>query len=127
MGDKIKGRILFVANDVDSCETLSTLLKIAGYQTTFALNISETFQYVRNQDFDLILLSLYRGEGTGMDLCRLIRAENDQIPIFFYTDISGARESTKALEAGAQGYFIKPVDIGNLLQSLENQGSPLQS
>lgn len=125
MGNKIKGRILLVDDDIDSCETLSTLLGVAGYQTAVAGNTSEAIPCIRNQLFDLILLSLYVGDDTSMDLCRWIRAENNQIPIFFYTDISGARESKNALQAGAQGYFIKPVDIGKLLQAIENQVSPV--
>jgi DNA-binding response OmpR family regulator len=121
MGDNIRGSILFVDNDRCSGETMSTLLEVAGYQAIVNRNISEAFQYARSQYFDLILLGWHLGDGTGVDLCRAIRQHDEKTPILFYADISAPQEIRKALEAGAQGYFIKPVDIGNLLQMIETQ------
>jgi DNA-binding response OmpR family regulator len=118
MKGDIKGKILFVDNDINSCEIMRSLLEIAGYQVITA-NILEVFQYARSQYFDFIVLGLYPEDGTAIDLCQWIRYYDQQIPIFFYTDATCTKESKKALEAGAQGYFIKPIDIGNLLQVIK--------
>jgi DNA-binding response OmpR family regulator len=121
MNDNRKGKILFVDNDPDTCETMSTMLGRAGYQVVVAGGMPEGFRYAQKQYFDLILLNLCLEEGTGVDLCRWIRRIDEETPIFFYTSIDNPQEIKTALEAGAQGYFIKPVDIGNLLDGIDSR------
>jgi len=121
MTDNLKGNILLVDGDADTCDMMCTLLGRAGYQATAVSTITEGFQYAKTRTFDLILLDWYLQDGTGIDLCKWIRCIDEATAIFFYTGVAFPRELRKALEAGAQGYFIKPVDTGALLQTIDQQ------
>jgi OmpR-family two-component system manganese-sensing response regulator len=121
MTNDTKGHILFVDEDTDICDMMCTLLDRAGYQAVAVSSISEGFQYAKNRNFDLILLDWFLEDGTGIDLCKRIRHIDEQTPIFFYTGVAYPQELKKALEAGAQGYFIKPVDTAMLMQTMEKQ------
>src|SRR5689334_10656307 len=118
MRNTSKGNILFVDGDADTCDMMCTILDRAGYQATAVSTITEGFQYAKTGAFDLILLDWYLEDGTGLELCRWIRCIDETTVIFFYTGVAYPEELQKALEAGAQGYFIKPVDMGALLQTL---------
>lgn len=116
-----KGRILFIEEDEDTCDLISTLLKYAGYKTVVAPTASEGLRLARSDSFDLILLDWLFEDGEGVDLCRQIREFDGDTPVFFYTGITYKPELHRAQEAGAQGYFVKPVDISDLLESYQGQ------
>jgi DNA-binding response OmpR family regulator len=113
-----KGRILFVEDDQDTCEMMRILLGLEGYEAVPASGVSEGLSLAKAESFDLILLDWHFEDGTGIELCRMIRAFDGEIPIFFYTGVAYKSELKKALKAGAQGYFIKPVDAGDLMQTV---------
>jgi DNA-binding response OmpR family regulator len=121
MTKPIKGQILFVDEDPDTCDLVSTLLYRAGYQTVTASSVTEGQQHAKTKTFDFILLDWFLKDGTGIDLCRWIRGIDEETPIFFYTGVSFPQELKKALDAGAQGYFIKPVEIDGLLLTIEKE------
>jgi DNA-binding response OmpR family regulator len=100
---------------------MQTAIDRASYQTIAVTNISEGFQHAKTRNFDLILLDWYMADGTGIDLCKWIRGIDEKTPIFFYTGVALPQELKKAMEAGAQGYFIKPVDIEMLIQTIDKQ------
>jgi DNA-binding response OmpR family regulator len=113
-----KGRILFVDDDQDTCEMMRILLGMEGYEAVPASGVSEGMSLAMAESFDLILLDWHFKDGTGIDLCRMIRAIDGVIPIFFYTGVAYESELKKALKAGAQGCFVKPVDVNDLMRTV---------
>jgi Response regulators consisting of a CheY-like receiver domain and a winged-helix DNA-binding domain len=59
-------------------------------------------------------------DGSGVELCRRVRKFNQRTPIIFYSGLAYETDITKALAAGAQAYLVKPVDVTDLIQSVEN-------
>ena len=116
-----RGRILFVEDDLDTRDLIYFVLRDAGYETSIASGLNEGLRLVKDRNFDLILLDWFFGDGTGVELCELIRAQGSSTPIFFYTGVSFKTELSKAIKAGAQGCFIKPVDCTELLRAISLQ------
>ena len=116
-----KGRILFVNDDPDTYELVTLVLKELGYETVIALNITEGLEKAKSHEFELILIDWVFEDGMGIDLCRNIRRLNVQTPIFFYTGECRQIEINKALGAGAQGCFLKPVEISFFMKTLSSQ------
>ena len=117
----MKGRILCVDDDQDTCEMVTALLGEAGYEVQHALSVSDGQTKVRQGRFDLILLDWIIEDGTGLDLCRQIRAFDQATPILFYTGEVDDNAIGQALRAGAQGYLIKPVAVDSLLEAISGQ------
>jgi two-component system, chemotaxis family, chemotaxis protein CheY len=118
-----KGRILFVNDDPDTYELVTLVMKEIGYETVIAMNINEGLNKVKAQEFDFILIDWFFEDGMGIDLCRNIRGFDGQTPIFFYTGECRQIEINKALAAGAQGCFLKPVEISYLMKTLTRQNT----
>lgn len=116
--EKINGRILCVDDDQDTCEMITVLLGQSGYEVQHALSVADGLKKARQGGFDLILLDWGFEDGTGVDLCRQIRAFDDQTPVLFYTGEVDDAAVEGALGSGAQGYLIKPVGMDRLLHAI---------
>jgi len=67
-------------------------------------------------------------DGSGVELCRRVRKFNQQTPIIFYSGLAYEADIRKAFAAGAQAYLVKPVDVTDLIESVENFiGKPTDS
>ena len=119
--EEAKGRVLFIEEDIDTCELITTMLKYAGYRTVVAPTLNEGLQLARGDHCDLILLDWLFEGGTGVELCQQIREFDGSTPVFFYTGIAYKPNLNQALEAGAQGYFVQPIDLEGLLAEYEQK------
>jgi DNA-binding response OmpR family regulator len=119
-----KRHILFLDDDGDTCEMISLILGQAGYEVVIGRSVTEGLQWVRRKSFDMILTDWHFDDGTGVELCRAVRQSDGRTPIFFYTGEVQDQHIQSALQAGAQGFFIKPVDMEILLKTISSQISP---
>jgi CheY-like chemotaxis protein len=113
-------RILCVEDNQDISGYICEMLKIAGYQTTIAQNLIEALRLARSEHFDLILLDYNLPDGTGLELCKMIRASDGRTPLLFYSNITEPEVRRAALEAGAQGYIGKMEAFDLLEQTITN-------
>lgn len=121
--EEVKGRILFIDDDQDTCEMMRLLLGTEGYEVVSASGVTEGLRLAKVESFDLILLDWYFSDGTGIEICQMIRSFNQEIPIFFCTGLAYESEIKEALNSGAQGYFVKPIDVSNLRKTLSHYSS----
>jgi CheY-like chemotaxis protein len=122
-------RILYVEDDEDTC----TLLKIvlSDLQVVTANTLAEALTLARHERFDLYLLDSFLPDGTGINLCQLIRQFDQKTPLLFCSADAYPSSQEKALQAGAQVYLIKPVEpsmlrevVLRLLQASDSAGVP---
>lgn len=111
-------RILCVEDNQDISGYINNMLKIAGYQTVIAQNLIDGLQLAKNEHFDLILLDHDLPDGTGLELCKLIRALDTHTPILFFSNAIGPRVRQEAIAAGAQGYISKMEAFDILEQAI---------
>jgi DNA-binding response OmpR family regulator len=116
--NEAKGSILFVANNEATCEMIRTLLRQAGYAVLTATTVTDGLWFAKKGGFDLILLDWHYQDGKGLELCQMIRFFDDNTPIFFYTGTDTEDEAKELKRAGAQGCFIEPLSIKELLNTV---------
>jgi len=66
-------------------------------------------------NFDLIILDLMLPEINGLDVCRLLRYQNNFIPILIISAKVSETDRVLGLEVGADDYLIKPFSIKELI------------
>ena len=111
--------ILFVEDDEDTREMVSIVLHGEGYKVTCTTTIAEALQLAKQEKFDLYLLDSRLSDGTGVELCELIRCFDNQTPIVFYSGNAYEAEIKKALSAGAQEYLVKPCSHDKLEETID--------
>lgn len=111
-------RILIVDDEPDLLRLFSSVLAEAGYKVLQAKTATECLQMVKDQLPDLVLLDVILPDLDGMEVCKLIKADEATARILVI-QISGMLISddnaAEALEAGADGYLTKPVEPRALL------------
>ena len=112
-------RILLVEDHEDTRECLVVLLAHSKYQVETASSVSEALKLIETEPFGLFIFDSALPDGSGVELCRRVRKFNQRTPIIFYSGLAYESDITNALEAGAQAYLVKPVDLTELMEAVE--------
>lgn len=112
--DSIK---VLIADDEKSMrDLLRAAISQWGYEVVEASNGEEAWKIMQQPDPPMILIIDWRmPKLNGLVLCERIRKKLDFYPyILFLTQVSGAENILKGLEAGADEFLLKPVNISEL-------------
>ena len=109
-----KRRILCVEDHEDTCDLMIMLLERSNYEVWPACTVADGLRLARSEHFDLYLLDNRLPDGTGVELCQLIRAAHPRTPILFLTAAVSETDRQRAMSAGAQSFLKKPNDLENL-------------
>lgn len=104
-----KGRILCTEDDEDTRELLVLTLSMAGYEVICTDNPEKAVELIKAEKFDLCLMDNWMPGLSGEDLCKKIREFDSKTPILFYSGAAYESDKARAMDAGAQGYLVKPV------------------
>ena len=109
--------ILVVEDDLDIRELISFNLANEGHQVFEANDGEVGIDKARNNNPDLILLDLMLPGIQGLDVCRIIKSDQEtkEIPIIMVTALGQEEDIVKGLETGADDYITKPFSIKVLL------------
>lgn len=114
-------RILLVEDDVRNVFAISRVLEPHGAKIEIARNGREALTALAsNADIDLVLMDIMMPEMDGMEAMEAIRAQPvfAKLPIIALTAKAMPDDRQRCLEAGANDYITKPIDIGKLLSLL---------
>jgi DNA-binding response OmpR family regulator len=112
-----KRRVLYVADQENTCEIMAALLARHGYEVVAAHSLVTALLVSRGQPFNLYVLDAQFWGGAGARLCRSIREFDPLAPIIIFSSAAGTRACGEALEAGATCYVLKP-NLDELLQAV---------
>ena len=87
---------------------LYTVLKREGYDTFITFTVTDALALAAREDFDLYILDATFESGSGLDLCRALRAAHPETPVVFYSAAAFDADREAALRAGASAYVTKP-------------------
>lgn len=118
--------ILCIEDDHFISEMYSRSLRNAGYEVTEVDSGGDAVDVARSKPYDLILLDLWIPEKNGIEVLKELRGEDGKgLPktkIIITTNYAQDDQSKAALEAKADGYFIKaelaPKELLNVVEQL---------
>lgn len=109
--------ILLVEDDKTIVMGLEYSLQQEGYQVVCCYNAKDAEEVVREQTFDLALLDLSLPDGSGYDICRLIRSGGGT-PVVFLTACDEEVNVVMGLDMGADDYITKPFRVRELMSRI---------
>ena len=107
-------RLLLVEDDRAVGQGIRVALGNEGYTLDWLQDGISALHALRSERFDLMLLDLGLPRLDGIDLLRLIRAEQQSLPVLILTARDGTPERITGLDAGADDYLVKPFDVDEL-------------
>lgn len=111
-------RILIVEDEKDFRETLVEILELKGYAVVAMQNIAEFNEARPSEKFDVAILDRTLPDGDGLDILKQIR-QHSRVPVVLLTGVSQVEERVRGMQADADHYLIKPIDIRELLSIIE--------
>lgn len=113
--DRERKTVLTVEDDRDLLATLEYNLLAAGYDVLTAQDGASSLRLARDADPDLIILDLNLPVMDGLDVCRALRNDGDDVPILVLTARHGVDPCVESLENGADDYVSKPFQVAELV------------
>jgi signal transduction histidine kinase/CheY-like chemotaxis protein len=114
----LEGRtILLAEDDVRNIFALSRVLEPLGVHLEIARNGQEAVERVKQGGVDLVLMDVMMPVKDGLVATREIRADgaSSKLPVIAITAKAMADDRRKCIEAGANDYIAKPIDVDKLV------------
>lgn len=113
-------RILIAEDEGVSRVVLSTKLKELGHEVVEARDGTEAWSIFQEESPRIIITDWMMPEMDGGELCQLVRGKRDQpyTYIIVLTSLSGKGSYMEAMDAGADDFLTKPVDMDELTARL---------
>lgn len=108
-----KKTILVVDDEVGTRESLKMILK-SDYQVFLTKNAEETFQQLKSQNFDLILLDILLPDMDGLRVLEKIKQKDPEQLVIMITATKTIKTAVEAMKLGAYDYITKPFDVDEL-------------
>lgn len=119
-------RILIVEDDLSLAEILATALIQQRYVVDVVSDGETAWQQVKTVTYDLIVMDMILPKLDGISLCKRLRSQSYGIPVLMLTALNNIADKVTGLDAGADDYVIKPVDLQELfarIRALLRRGS----
>lgn len=109
--------IFFVEDDLSLAGGLSFAIRKQGYELTLARTSAEAVRLWKNGAYDLVILDVMLPDGSGLDLCRKIRAVSS-VPILFLTAADEETDIVMGRDIGGDDYMTKPFKLAVFLSRI---------
>jgi DNA-binding response OmpR family regulator len=114
-------KILLVEDDAVLRDVMLRSLSDAGHRVDIAASIDDARHWWRVQTYDSVLLDLNLPvttaaptQGNGLSLLREARSRGDRTPVLVLTARGRLEERIAGLDAGADDYMGKPLDLAEV-------------
>ena len=118
-GQEKNAHILIVDDDSRVTSALRRMLAYEGYQVSSASDGEGALAIARTKSPDLVILDLMLPGIDGLEVCRRLRAVDDDIAVLMLTARDAVADRVAGLETGADDYLVKPFALEELLARIK--------
>lgn len=119
--------ILVIDDDESLVDTIAVMLEQEGYRVLHARDGNSGFEKALTLKPDLLVVDLRLPGMSGVEICKQLRAAQNQTPILILSAIGDEIDKVLLLEIGADDYVVKPFGRRELLariRALLRRASP---
>jgi two-component system response regulator FixJ len=126
MGDEVyyhsflnRDRLIHIVDaDPPTCQALSVLFRLEGFQTAFSLDPLSFFATTERRRPDVVVLNMRLGSDDGIHILKRIKAMFTGTPVFMLSDAPDVDATVLAMKAGASDVISKPVDTEHFVRAV---------
>ncbi len=107
-------RVVVVDDERRMVELVTSYLEDLGITATGCHDGPGALEAARAADVDAVVLDLMLPGMSGLDVCRALRREGNDVPILMLTARGAVPERVAGLDAGADDYLVKPFALEEL-------------
>ena len=116
-------KILIVDDDPRNIFALKLTLKARGYQSETANSAEEAISILKKDgNIAVVLMDMMMPDTDGYKAISIIRGDLQisHIPVIAVTAQAMQEDRQKCLDAGANDYIKKPIDVDQLIKAIKN-------
>lgn len=107
-------KILVIEDQSKLASLIQRGLEADGYHVTIAPDGETGLDMIYNDAYNLIVLDLMLPGISGLEVCQLLRKENNSVPILMLTALGTTNNVVEGLDSGADDYMVKPFKFEEL-------------
>ncbi len=113
-------KILYIEDHPAQRDIMAQMLELSGYEVAVACDGIDGVERALSWHPDLILMDLRMPRMDGFEAIKELRKDpaTADIPIIAISAWASAKHKERAIEAGANEHFTKPVDLSRLLETI---------
>ncbi len=115
----VRKRLLIVDDNKNNSKTLELIFDSKGYYVESAESGRQAISKVENGNFDLALLDIRLPDMDGIELLHSLKKIQPNLACVMVTAYASIETAVQALNRGASGYIIKPVNIDEVSAKIE--------
>jgi Response regulator len=116
-----RDRLIHIVDaDPGTCEALSVLFRLEGFQTTFSLEPAHFIASLERRKPDVAVINLVLGEESGLGLLRRVKALRTGAPVVMLANAPQLEAAVTAMKLGATDVIGKPIDSEHLLSVIRD-------
>ena len=112
--------ILIVDDEEDFAVALAERLSIRGFQVEATTDGSDALSLIREKDFRVVILDVRMPGINGVTLMSEIKLKRPNVRFILVTGHGSVSDAIRGMEEGAFDYLMKPVDIEELTEKINN-------
>ena len=115
-------QIVFVHDQQESVAPRAQFLEQSGYEVHLFTSCPDSFERIRADKPDILLLDILLDGDNGFEFTRNVRRlySADELPIILMSKVYRTRAfREEAKTVGAQAYFLRPVKLEELAREVE--------
>lgn len=109
---------LIVDDEVELAKMTAEYFQMFDISTEYVDSTASCYDFLEENDVDLILLDINLGDGSGFEVCKKVR-EQYQLPILFISARQSDDDVLIALSIGGDDYIKKPYSLSVLLAKVK--------
>lgn len=117
-------QVLLVEDDLDLREAIADMMDIHDISYVEAENGQQAQEILQSQSVSLVLSDVQMSPVNGYQLLQHINQYHSGIPVILMTAYGSIPQAVDAIQAGAVDYLVKPFEVKELVQTLQNQLLP---
>jgi two-component system OmpR family response regulator len=114
--------VLVVDDDEETADFVARALNREGFVTTIAADRARAEVELTARRFDVVVLDVMLPDGSGVDLCRSMRASSSTTPVLFLSARGTVGARVEGLSAGGDDYLPKPFAVKELVARVRALG-----
>jgi len=111
-------RVLVVDDDPAVSAALNRALRLEGYEVSLAVDGVRALEEAAVRPPDAMILDIGLPTIDGLEVCRRLRAADDDTPVLMLTARDAINDRVQGLDVGADDYLVKPFALAELLARL---------
>jgi two-component system response regulator FixJ len=117
----LRDRLIHILDaDAATCEALSVLFRLEGFQTAFSVDTASFMIAAERRRPDVAIINIRVGNEDGLAILKRLKTMRTGTPVFIVEDRPEVDTAVLAMKAGASHVFPKPIDSERLVNAVRD-------